>query len=177
VGEAYAEGTIPLIILSIFFGLTLISTALAGLLVVLGQTMLSLKLTALNAAIGIGAAQILLPYLGTTGAALTRGIALVAGLMTTIAALRNRIKLSFDREAFSKSLIASTVMALAVYDIQAIYYNKFYLPIYVLVGGVIYVVMLRVTNAIKPMDMQPMKEYLGPRLSLLIKPFEKLLVS
>ena len=102
---------------------------------------------------------------------------MATALITTIIALRNKIKLSFDREAFSKSLIASTVMALAVYDIQALYYSKFYLPIYVLVGGVIYVVMLRVINVIKPMDMQPMKEYLGPRLSLLIKPFEKLLVG
>jgi len=68
-------------------------------------------------------------------------------------------------------------MALAVYDIQALYYSKLYLPIYVLIGGAIYLFMLRLTNAIKPEDVRLMKEYLGPRLSPLIKPFEKLLVS
>mgnify|MGYP007084711070 FL=1 len=57
------------------------------------------------------------------------------------------------------------------------YYSKLYLPIYVLIGGAIYLFMLRLTNAIKPEDVRLMKEYLGPRLSPLIKPFEKLLVS
>ena len=122
-------------------------------------------------------AQLLLPSLGTTGAAVTRGVAMATILITTIVALRNRIKLSFDLEAFWKSLLASTVMALAVYDIQALHYSKFYLPFYVLIGGVIYLIMLRLTNAIKPADMQLMEEYLGPRLSPLIKSFERLLAS
>jgi len=177
VGEAYVEGVTPLLILSIFFALTLTSTALSGLLVVLGETMLSLKLTALNAIIGIGSAQLLLPSLGTTGASLTRGIVMATSLLTTIIALRNKIRLSFDLEAFWKSLLASIVMALAVYDIQALYYSKFYLPIYILIGGVIYLAMLRVTNAIRPEDVRLTKEYLGPRFSPLVKRFEKLIVS
>ena len=157
--------------------LTLTSTALSGLLVVLGETMLSLKLTALNAVIGIGSAQLLLPSLGTTGASLTRGIVMATALLTTIMALRNKIKLSFDLEAFWKSLLASIVMALAVYDIQALYYSKFYLPFYVIIGGVIYLVMLRLTDAIKPADAQLLEEYLGQRLAPLIRPFERLLVG
>jgi len=60
-------------------------------------------------------------------------------------------------------------MALAVYDIQALYYSKFYLPIYVLIGGAIYLAMLRVTNAIKPEDVRLMKEYLGPRFAVLVR--------
>jgi len=66
-------------------------------------------------------------------------------------------------------------MALAVYDIQALYYSKFYLPIYVLIGGAIYLAMLRVTNAIKPEDVRLMKEYLGPRFSWISRPLGKLL--
>jgi hypothetical protein len=69
-------------------------------------------------------------------------------------ALRNKIKLSFDVEAFWKSLLASTVMTIAVAAIQTYHYSKFYLPVYVLTGGAIYLTMLRVTNAIKPADVQ-----------------------
>jgi len=98
-------------------------------------------------------------------------------LITTIVALRNRIKLSFDLEAFWKSLLASTVMAMGVAASQTYHYSKFYLPFYVLIGGVSYLVMLRLANAIKPADMQLMEEYLGPRLSPLIKSFERLLAS
>ena len=177
VGEAYAEGTTPLIILSIFFALTLVSTALSGLLVVLGETVLSLKLTALNAVIGIGSAQLLLPYLGATGASLTRGIVMATSLLTAIIALRNRIRLSFDMEAFWKSLLASTVMAIGVAASQTYHYSKFYLPIYALIGGAIYLVMLRLTNAIKPEDVHLMEEYLGPRLGPLFKPLEKYIIA
>jgi len=68
-------------------------------------------------------------------------------------------------------------MALAVNGIQAMYYNKFYLPIHVLISGVIHIAMLRLTNAIKPEDVLLMKEHLGPRFSGLVEPFEKLLAS
>jgi uncharacterized membrane protein YvlD (DUF360 family) len=86
---------------------------------------------------------------------------MATALITTIIALRNKIKLSFDREAFWKSLIASTVMAIAVAAIQTYHYSKFYLPVYVLTGGAIYLTMLRVTNAIKPADVQLLEEYLA----------------
>jgi len=68
-------------------------------------------------------------------------------------------------------------MALAVYDIQALHYNKLYLPIYVLVGGGIYLTMLRLTNAIKPSDLRLMEEYLGARFSVLVRRFGRLFVG
>jgi len=98
-------------------------------------------------------------------------------LITTKIAVRNKIRLSFDLEAFWKSLLASIVMALAVYDVQALYQNKFYLPIYAIIGGAIYLAMLRLTNAIRPEDVRLMKEYLGPRFSPLVKPFERFFTS
>ena len=66
---------------------------------------------------------------------------------------------------------------MAVYDIQALHYSKLYLPIYVLIGGAIYLVMLRLTKAIKPAGIQLMEEYLGPRFFALVEPFKRLLVS
>jgi len=174
VGEAYAEGTTPLIVTSSFFALTLISTAITGLLIVLGETTLSLKLTALNVAIGAASAQILLPLLGTTGAAITRGIVMVTTLLTTVAALRKKITLSFDREAFQKSLLASSIMAVTVTAIQAYSYSKFHLPIYVLAGAATYLIVLRLLRTIKPMDTQLLMDYLGPRFGFISEPISKL---
>ena len=73
--------------------------------------------------------------------------------------------------------LASTVMAIGVAASQTYHYNKFYLPIYALIGVVNYLVILRAINAFKPVDMQLMKEYLGPRFGLLIRPFERFLTS
>jgi hypothetical protein len=60
---------------------------------------------------------------------------MATALITTIIALRNKIKLSFDVEAFWKSLLASTVMAMAVAAIQTYHYSKYLLPAYVFTGG------------------------------------------
>jgi hypothetical protein len=46
-----------------------------------------------------------------------------------------------------------------------------------MIGGAIYLAMLRLTNAIKPEDVRLMKEYLGPRFSVLVRPIETLLVG
>jgi len=70
--------------------------------------------------------------------------------------------------------LASTVMAIGVAASQTYHYNKFYLPIYALIGGAICLFMLRSTNAIKSEDVRLMKEYLGPRFSRILQPLGRL---
>jgi len=174
VGEAYSEGSGPLMILSLFFALTVTSTALVGLPVVLGETLLSLKLTSLSMILGVASTLILLPWLGVVGASIARGITWVTYLATITIALRRRIRVDFDTEALWKSLASGAVMAAAVLLIQAHYYSKYLLPAYVLLGGFIYLFMLLILRAIRTQDVQILNEYLGPRFSFLAHLLERL---
>jgi O-antigen/teichoic acid export membrane protein len=161
VGEGYAEGTVPLMVLSLFFAFTLTSTALTGLLVVLGETVLSLKLTILNIAIGAAATMILLPFLGMVGASIARGITMATSLVLTVIALKRRISVRPDTEAFWKSFVSSGAMTAVVLLIQTHYYSKYLLPIYIVVGGFTYFSMLFVLRTIRAEDVQLFNKYLG----------------
>jgi len=173
VGEAYSNGIGPLMILSLCFAFTLTSTAFAGLPVVLGDTVLSLKLAILNITLGAASTLILLPSLGIVGAAIARGITMVAGLVTVVIALKSRIGVGFDVEAFWKALVSSGVMAVAVLSAQTQYYSKYLLPAYVILGGSIYFSMLLLLRAIKAQDIQLLDEYLGPRFRFIVRPLKK----
>jgi O-antigen/teichoic acid export membrane protein len=177
VGEAYADGALPLMALSFFLAVTIISTSFSGVLVALEETTLSLKLTILSVAVGITSALLLLPPLDALGAALTRGLAMVVSLVATVASLKRKIKLTFDKEAFTKSLTASLTMALIVVLAQSLQYSKYLLPVYVLVGAATYLTMLRILHAIKPADIELIKQYLGPRFHFTINKLARYLIS
>jgi len=174
VGEAYAEGTLPLMVVSLFFAFTLTSTALAYLPVVLGETMLSFKLTTLNIMLGIASTLVLLPSLGMVGASIARGITMTTSLITMMIALRSRIRFRIDLEAFWKSLISSGLMAAVVLLVQAHYYSKYLLPAYVALGGAVYFSILLLLRAIKTQDVKLLGEYLGSRFRFIVQQVDRL---
>jgi O-antigen/teichoic acid export membrane protein len=177
VGEPYSNGAGPLMILSLCFAFTLASSAFAVLPVVLGDTTLSLKLAILNIILGAASTLILLPLLGIVGAAIARGITMVAGLVTVMIALKSRIGIGFDVEAFWKALVSGGVMAVAVLLAQVHYYSKYLLPVYVILGGAVYLSMLLLLRAIKAQDIQLLDEFLGPRYRFILRPLERLVMN
>jgi len=174
-GESYAEGTQPLVILCLFFGLTLVSATLGNIPLAIGNTALSLKITAANVFVGVAFSLILVPYLQAIGAALAKGVAMLLGLSTTIVLLIREVDIAIDREAFSKSLFASISMAAVVQLAQLLFYDRFLLPIYVLMGGVTYLAALRWLHAIHISDTELIRTFLGPRFEFAIRPFERFL--
>jgi O-antigen/teichoic acid export membrane protein len=175
VGEAYAEATGPLMVISLFASFAFVETAFTGLLVVLGETVLSLKLATLQIAVGVASTLVLLPSLKMVGASIARGITMATSLVTMMIVLRRRISVEFDTEAFWKSLVSSGVMATVVLLFQTYYYSKYLLPAYVVVGGFIYLSMLFVLRAIRAQDVQLLDEYLGPRLRFITRLLRSLL--
>jgi len=83
----------------------------------------------------------------------------------------------FDSEAIWKSWAASITMAISALSMQYVWYNKFLLPIYILVGAAVYLLMLRVLNAGRPRDFALMKLYVGKRFEFTVNFLEKLLLT
>lgn len=80
--------------------------------------------------------------------------------------LMKSIRLSLDVKGISKILVAAGVMAAVILVMQIPFYNKLLLPVYVLVGGGVYVLMLRLLRAVTEEDLTLIENYLGGRLSL-----------
>jgi hypothetical protein len=100
---------------------------------------------------------------------------MIASLVTMIIALRRRIHVSIDVEAFWKSLTSSGLMAAVILLVQAYYYSKYLLPAYIVLGGSIYFLMLLISHAIRAEDISFLDEYLGPHFRFIVRPLESLL--
>jgi O-antigen/teichoic acid export membrane protein len=175
-GESYVTGYQPLMILSFFLAFTSISASLSGLLLVLGKTSIIPLLTAANVGVGIVFGMVLIPFLGVIGASLLRGIAMVISLMTAIWVLKKKMNLTFDKEAFWKSIVAGSIMALSIIAVQFFWYNLYLLPLYLGLAVLVYMGMLKVLRAIRKEDINLLRQYFG-RFEFVINPIEAFLLS
>jgi O-antigen/teichoic acid export membrane protein len=165
VGQAYVEGTEPLMLLSGTFALALVGTVLTPMLLALGETGIASTITTASVGISVVTAYILLPFLGMNGAAVARGVGMIAATAITVLILRRRLSLQLDTEAISKSLVAGIVMAAAVFFAQLLLYNKFLLPLYAILGGIVYVGMLRLLRVVRGEDLELISGYFGKRFA------------
>jgi len=178
-GRAYEAGAIPLAILSLFGAVTCLGAALSDIFSITERTKVSalLNLSVVSTSICLG--FLLLPSTGVFGAAILRGVAMAIGLVLMLVVLK-RIRLfavGFDYEALRKSWVASSVMAVAVIGIQFLLYSKYLLPLYALVGGVIYLIMLRFLKAVRMHDVHLVNAFVGKRWAHLVERASALVVS
>jgi O-antigen/teichoic acid export membrane protein len=93
---------------------------LTPMLLALGETRMVSSIEIASVAMGLGAAFLPLPILGMLGAALSRGISMIAVTSLKIHALRRKIRLSLDLEAIAKSLLAGILRAIAAHAAQTL---------------------------------------------------------
>jgi len=163
-GEMYEPGWTVLAILSIF-GLTYgVSPALGSLLLIYEKT----KTMMLLSFISVASSLALLPLLwilGLNGLAVMRGTSLVVTFLLTVYFLSKTVKVEIDKQKFTKVLASSAVMAVVVLAVQYIYYNKFFFPIYVLIGAAVYLTGIRVFKILREADIQLLREMFGERIT------------
>jgi len=178
-GRAYEAGAILLAILSLFCAVTCIGAALSDIFSITERTKVSALLTLASVSIGLFLGLVLIPSTGVVGAAFLRGVAMVWSLALVLVVLsRMRLfKMSLDLEAFCKSWVASSVMAAVVLGFQFLFYTKYLLPLYVLAGGFIYLVMLRLLKAVRAHDVHLVKVLVGKRFESLVDWLGAFLVS
>lgn len=166
VGESYAGDSLPLIIFSGAFAVTAFTAGLSPVLLVLEETKIAAAITAVSVAMSLVVTYILLPEWGMVGAAVARAFAIILVAALTIFVVSRKMTLQVDILRVTKNLFASTIMAIVLVAFQVVVYSKFLLPVYVLIGAVVYLILLRLLRAVDPADMSLLRGFLGPRLSL-----------
>jgi O-antigen/teichoic acid export membrane protein len=176
VGQAYATGTVPLMILTGVYAVTLIGAALSPLFLARGETLIASGISIITVAINLSTGYVLIPTNGIVGASIARGLGMVSSTVLILAFLKRRIDLRIDVQAIVKSLIAGGVMALFVFLIQIPLYNQLLMPVYVSAGAVVYLIMLRLLRAIRSEDTDLIWRYFGSKLSFIGRILTKVLV-
>jgi len=164
VGQAYAGATEPLMILSFFLAVTMCGVALSPMMLALSKTRLMSGITIVSVVVGLTSAFYLLPIWGIIGASIARGIALTVSTVLTIIILIRKDAVELDIEAIWKSLTAAALMTGCVYTMQMISYSRLFLPLYAIVGSLVYLSALRILKAVRQEDIDLIDRYLGQRL-------------
>ena len=97
--------------------------------------------------------------------ALSLGPVLIVLNETMFAALASILPNPLDSKAILKSLVASGFMALVMEALQLLYYSRFLLPVYLLVGLLAYLLALRTLKVMSKADIDLLRRILGPRFS------------
>jgi O-antigen/teichoic acid export membrane protein len=174
-GEPYEPGSTALQIVTLFLALTILGNAFGNIFLLLGKTTSASATTAVSVVASLATALLLLPFFGISGAAASRGVGMLVGFALTLALVRREIRVSFDLEAFWKSMVAGAGMVIAVWLAEYAAYSRYLLPEYILVGGVAYFAGLRLLRAIDPSDIQLVKQFLGKRYDPLVNLLSRLL--
>ncbi len=174
-GNAYGIGYIPLAIISIAIGFTCLTTVTDPLLMSIEATRVFLEVSAVSIVTDIVVSLMLIPELGMNGAALGRVAMILVGFGYYIYRLRGVYGVHFDKEALVKAWIASIFMGAIVGITELLYMSTVLLPVYILVGVVAYLVMLRLLHAVKKDDFDLIKKLLPKSLVKSLAFFERVL--
>jgi O-antigen/teichoic acid export membrane protein len=177
VGEAYVTGSLPLTILTAAFAFTAFTTALSPALNAMEETKINGAIVAVSVLVGLVAAFFLLPVFGILGASMARASSMVIAAVLIIPVLSRKIALCLDFRWITKTLFAGCTMAAIVFAVQLVHYSKFMLPLYVLIGAIVYLVMLRLLKAVDRNDIELVRGFLGKRLELLSRGLSRILLA
>jgi len=174
-GRSYEIGAPVLAVLSLFAAVTLINSSLGSALIVIGKPKQASVATGLSVVASVLAAILLVPQLSLVGMAFARGVGMVVLTMITIRLVRNAIGLKVDFEALWKSAFAGLVMGVVVLGVETLVCSRYLLPLYVAVGAVTYLLMIRVLRAVRVYDIELVETFMGRRWTPVMNGLKKVL--
>jgi hypothetical protein len=68
-----------------------------------------------------------------------------------------------------RALSSSTMMALIIMAVEQLYYSKFLLPFYVVLGGIVYAFFLRLLRVLDGEDLAFLQQTFGGRIGLVVR--------
>jgi O-antigen/teichoic acid export membrane protein len=177
VGGAYQNGVTPLAVLALGSIASIVALSLSPVLIVLNETTLAALASLLPIPLSVAVALISIPVLGIVGASVGRALSMLLSLVLTWYFVRRKITVKLDSQAILKSIVASGGMALVMEVLQLVYYSRFLLPVYLLVGMLAYLLALRALKVIGTADIDLIRRMLGPRFGRMCDFLSRLVVS
>jgi len=186
-GQEYVDAALPLTIICISSLPTTLGVATTAILMAMERTKAASLIVITSIISEILALYIALAYLnlGIIGAAISRVVLAIVGLILGLALLKKNPGISFDKEALWKGIASCVVMvfAIVVLDIVRQFFTSSYqflvirlslLPIYVVVGAIAYFISLVALKTIKRRDTELAYEYLPNGLKPIAKLVERI---
>ncbi|MDH5266429.1 MAG: oligosaccharide flippase family protein [Candidatus Bathyarchaeota archaeon] len=178
-GQSYTPGAIPLSILSIATIIIALYSLFTTALVAIGKTT---QILIINVVLAISTVTILLaavPFLQTTGAALTRLIIQIIGIALAFYILHKEIPVKIDKEALWKSALATTATIPLLLILEATISKNLpitqTLIIEILTAATIYALSLYILKALKTQDFELLRQALPKTLTKYINFIEKII--
>ncbi len=174
-GPAYADATLPLIIISIGTLVGTLGITIGPILMTMERTLIASVLNVISVALSVVFSFIALALLGLgmIGTAWARTLASIISIVLFLYVLNRYVRITFDKEALWKSAVASGFMVIAIIatdllrggflssgDYQFMLFRLQLLPAYVIIGAVAYFFALLLLKAFKKTDIELFREYL-----------------
>jgi len=173
VGDRYLPAALPMAIIAVTMALTSGGVVVGDALLSLGLTRIFLLASIAAIITDVFVSLLLIAPYGSLGAAIAR--ASLTGVLFFIPfhfLRRTNVGHHLDKEAFLKSLASSSVMAVVVLFIQSMWMSKYLLPLYISVGGIVYLLMLRLLGAVVKEDLELLRRLLPKRISFVASALE-----
>lgn len=176
-GERYSAAAMALAVGAIAIGLTSPSAGINAKLLGQGNVLPLIAANCFSAVIGAIVGIILIPLLGTVGAALVRASVIIGVLVFTASFMKRSNDLVLDGRALFHAVSGSTLMMVVVVLAQLVLYSVWLVPLYVILGLLTYGGYLRAGHVMKRNDFSLLKRLVPQRLKPVIMTLERLLVG
>lgn len=172
-GRAYVSAGQPLAILCVAAAISVLGVVLGKVLLVLDETLLYTSIILGTVVTGLGMGKLLVPLMGPVGASVARAAAMVLGIICLVVATAKRIRLRIDKQALWKSWVSALIMVTVLTLAQLLSKNWLLMPVYIVLGALTYMLMLRVLDTVTERDIELLKRLLGMRVGTPIAGFLK----
>jgi len=106
----------------------------------------------------------LIPILGIVGTSFGKALSIIVGFGFVMYNLKRVFGWHFDVEALKKSWISAVIMGSIVLIVQQYLVGLLYFPLYILIGGASYFVLLRLLHVVNTSDIALVRRFLPKRL-------------
>lgn len=162
-GLSYESGWLPMVVVALVGAVTCVGFVVNSLLLSIGVTRVLFEANAVAISVGVVGSVLLVAPFGSVGAAMARGMLMVAYFVYAAYSLWKVFGFYVDWKAFKMALLGSVVMLVAVVLVQLVWFDRIALPLYVFLGGSVYLLMLRFLKVVNEEDIQLLRQFAPER--------------
>jgi stage V sporulation protein B len=164
VGQQYVGGSLPLMVFCAADAVTILATGFGPVFPALEKTKKSATINGVTGLVSMLVAFVIIPKWGVLGASAGRALAIILQAALQVVTIRRMIIVRLDLKIIAKTLVSGATMTAVIEVVQLLDYNRFMLPLYVLIGALVYLLMMRLVKALDAVDLDFLRRFLGKRM-------------